>query len=258
MDALTRIVAERRADALADEQKVPLAVLKRQVQKRRPGRFTSALRESPATTIIAEIKKASPSAGLLRPDYNPVGIARSYQAAGAMAISLLTEPRHFLGSADDLKAVRAAVTLPILRKDFICTSYQVYETAALGADILLLIVAALTPDELKKLHADAIACGLDVIAEVHDEAELDLALRLECAVIGVNNRNLKTLKTDLATSERLKSAIPAGRLCISESGISTRQQIETLEGLGYDGFLIGEQLLRGADPAAELARLLGA
>lgn len=257
-DILATITAERRADALHAQRLVPLETLKRSVAPRTPGRFPAAIRANTGTVIIAEIKKASPSAGILRPDYDPVAIARSYEAAGATAISILTEPRHFLGTDADLRAVRAAVKIPILRKDFICEPYQVYETAALGADILLLIVAALTPRELRVLRAEAKACGLDVIAEVHDEAELKLALELDDVVIGVNNRNLKTLKTDVATSFRLRSNIPSDRLCISESGISERSQINELQQVGYNGFLIGEVLMRGTSPEAELKRLLDA
>jgi indole-3-glycerol phosphate synthase len=203
------------------------------------------------------MKKASPSAGLLQAAYRPVEIARRYRDAGAAAISVLTEPRHFKGSGSDLREVRRVVELPILRKDFMCDPYQVYEAAAWGADVILLIVAALERSVLEGLYREALACGLDVLVEAHTEAELDVGLGLEQAVIGVNSRDLKTLRTDLAVARGLAARIPAGRLAVAESGIRSYADVEMLAEAGYRGFLVGEALMRGGAPEAKLAQLLG-
>jgi len=212
-------------------------------------------REGPA--IIAEMKKASPSAGLLRPDYDPSGIARSYKTNGAVAISVLTEPRHFLGCEDDLRKVRAVVDLPILRKDFMCDTYQIAEAAAWGADIILIIAAMLEDDQMRRLYDCALEFGLEVLAEVHTRDELERVLPLEDAVVGVNSRNLKTLKTDLATAHELAKYIPDDRISVAESGISRRAEIEDLERAGYQAFLIGEALVSGDDPGGRLRELVG-
>jgi indole-3-glycerol phosphate synthase len=256
MDVLARIMKERRLAVLADRAAVPEPVLQAAAGKRVHHSLSDRLRMHQATAVIAEVKKASPSAGLLREPYMPAETAAGYANAGAIAISVLTEPLHFLGSGADLRSVRAAVDIPVLRKDFICDSYQILEAAAWGADVILLIAAALTSDELLSLYGDAIGLGLEVLAEVHDREELERVLPLEKALIGVNSRNLKTLKTDLGIARDLVARIPADRLRIAESGIKTRRDILDLQQHGYDGFLIGESLLRQQDPAVALQALL--
>jgi len=252
---LAAIVSERRADADAARRDVAESELRREAAAR-PRRSLGARLRGAERSVIAEVKKASPSAGLLRADYCPAGLARRYEAAGAAAISVLTEPRHFLGSESHLREVRAAVELPVLRKDFLCDPYQVWEAAAWGADAVLLIVAALDPGELGAMYRAALEAGLDVLAEAHTEADLDRALGLEQAIVGVNSRDLKTLRTDLAVALRLAARIPRGRLAVAESGIRSRDDVQALAGAGYRGFLIGETLLRDEDPGAALARLL--
>ena len=255
MDILDSIMAERRADVEVARRAVPVELLKEQASGRSYHSLIERVKAGPC--IIAETKKASPSAGLLQPDYDPAAIARAYEDAGAGGISVLTEPRHFLGDASHLRAVRATVDLPVLRKDFLCDVYQVYEAAAWGADVILLIVAALDSSTLHELHAAATELGLDVLAEAHTAAEVDIALGLEGAIVGVNSRNLKTLKTDLAVARELAARIPSECASIAESGIRTRADIEGLAALGYGGFLIGESLVGSADPGAKLRELLG-
>lgn len=256
MNILESIMAERRAAVSAASQHVSMAELQSAARGRRHHGIRDSLARNPPG-IIAEMKKASPSAGLLRPDYRPADIGALYAQHGAAGISILTEPRHFLGDGDHLRAVRASVDLPVLRKDFMCAPYQVWEAAAWGADIVLLIVAALDPVELRELHAVAGECGVDVLAESHTAAEIERALDLDEAVIGVNSRNLKTLKTDLRVAIDLAPCIPADRLCIAESGIKTRADILRLDDAGYNGFLIGEALMADGDPAGKLDTLRG-
>ncbi len=248
---------ERRRDARAAQERRPWAELERAARAPRPRRsLADRLRAGPAPGIIAELKKASPSAGCLRPDYRPADIAAAYERAGAAAISVLTEPRHFLGSDDDLRAVRRAVGLPILRKDFLSEPYQLAESAVLGADVVLLIAAGLEPDRLRLLCALAAEFGLEPLVEVHGRAELEQALALDGPILGVNSRDLATLKTDLAVARGLAPHLPAGRPCIAESGIRSRRDIADLQALGYQGFLVGETLLRAPDPGVALRALL--
>ena len=202
------------------------------------------------------MKKASPSAGLLCKDYNPADIAREYERSGAIGISVLTEPRHFLGSDDDLCQVCKAVSLPVLRKDFICDKYQVYESAVLGADVILLIAAALDSYSLKELYTVALSIGLETIIEVHTLEELDTVLPLEKGIVGVNSRNLRTLKTDLSVARELVRSIPSGRIAIAESGIRSRKDIEELQALGYKGFLVGESLMKSANFGTQLRTMI--
>lgn len=256
MDTLRRITEERRADAVAAARSLPIDVLRRQAQRRRHHSLAERLRAG-GTPVMAEAKRASPSAGLLSPDYRPAETARAYARAGAAAVSVLTEPRHFLGSSADLRAVRRAVDLPVLRKDFLSERYQVAEAAAWGADVVLLIVAALAQERMRELYSEAVALGLDVLVESHTEAELRRALELDTAVIGVNSRDLKTLKTDLAVARAMARHIPDGRLAVAESGIRDRADIETLSALGYNGFLVGEALMRARDPEEKLRELAG-
>ena len=256
MNVLESIMAERRADVAEARRLVSIEALNKLAAGREHHSLAARLRRTPGTHIIAEIKKASPSAGLLREDYLPADFARRYAEAGACGISVLTEPRHFLGNERHLCQVRRAVDLPILRKDFLCDPYQVAEAAAWGADVVLLIVAALSPPELRRLYDEALRHGLEVLAEAHTAAEVDLALGLPQAIVGVNSRDLRTLQTDLAVAKRLRAGIPRDRLAVAESGIRTRQDIEELQALGYRGFLIGEALMSATDPGERLRELL--
>lgn len=256
MNILESIMAERRAAVAQAARAVPVADLQAQAADRIHHSLVQSLSRD-GTRIISEMKKASPSAGLLRPDYRPAEIGGLYQERGAAGISILTESAHFLGRGEHVQQVRAVVDVPILRKDFMCDAYQVWEAAAWGADVILLIVAALDAAELTDLHAVAREAGLDVLVESHTAAEVELALEMDGAIIGVNSRNLKTLKTDLQVAVDLAPAMPADRLCVAESGIKTRPDIEMLLDVGYSGFLIGEALMSEGDPAAKLGELLG-
>lgn len=244
MNILDKIAAERKRAVAAAEKNVPLAQLEAAALKRKHHSLKQALLGSKGSCIIAEIKKASPSAGIIRPDFDPLRIAEEHINAGASAFSILTEPDHFLGAKEHLRTVREKYSIPILRKDFILSPYQVTETAAWGADVILLIVAMLEGPQLRDLYMRAADLRLEVLVESHSREELDLALELPEAIIGINNRNLKTLKIDLDVSRQLAEFIPAGRLCISESGISSQAEMRELASLGYYGFLIGESLLR--------------
>ncbi len=238
--------------------RVPLGVVEKTAHARRRNRgLSSILTSAEGTCIIAEMKRASPSAGDLRNEYAPADIAKRCTEAGACGLSVLTEPHWFKGSEEDLVAARAATTLPVLRKDFVVDPYQVYETAAMGADVVLLIAAVLDRSSLGHLYQCARNCALDVLVESHTEAELTMALELEDAIIGVNSRDLRTLKTDLDTARRLAAYIPKHRIAIAESGIRTRADIVGLEEAGYRGFLVGETLMRAPDPGVHLRVLLG-
>lgn len=253
---LDEIIAARRADLVEAQRTVPLAALRARPLWAAPRRgFAAALRgRRPA--VIAEVKKASPSKGVIRADFDPVAIARSYAAGGAAAISVLTEERYFQGSPAYLEAIRAAVDLPLLRKDFIVDPYQVAEARAWGADAVLLIVAALDDAALRELQAAALELGLDVLVEAHDADEVARAAAIGATLIGINNRNLRTFVTTLETAERLHGGIPADALAVAESGIETPADVARLRAAGYDVFLIGESLMRQPDPGAALRALL--
>ena len=227
-----------------------------EAQTPRPGVFTAALSRTDRFNVIAECKRRSPSRGVLRPDYDPVSIARAYTTAGAAAISVLTEPTFFDGALDHLADVREAVDTPLLRKDFIVSEYQLLEARAAGADAVLLIVAALTPPDLAQLARTAATLGLDTLVEVHSADELSIAIDSGARVIGVNNRNLRTLVVDVHASEALVSMMPKDVVAVSESGLKSSADLSRLSKLGYGAFLIGERFMTDADPGAALKQLL--
>ena len=220
--------------------------------------FAMALDRGPeALGLIAEVKKASPSAGVIAADFDPVAIAQQYEAAGAHCVSVLTDEQFFQGHLTYLARIRQAIELPCLRKDFILHDVQIHEAAVAGADAILLIVAALTPQELASLHKTAEACQLDVLVEVHTREELDIALEIEPKMIGINNRNLTTFEVDLATSEALSEEVPDGILCISESGLKTRADAQRVFNAGCNAILVGESLMRTGDIEGQARELLG-
>ncbi|MFO1059611.1 MAG: indole-3-glycerol phosphate synthase TrpC [Dongiaceae bacterium] len=259
-DVLARICADKAAEVAERKRRRPLAELESAAREAPPPRgFAARLAEAAAGGygLIAEIKKASPSKGLIRADFDPPMLARAYQAGGAACLSVLTESKYFQGADAYLVAARAAVGLPVLRKDFTLDPYQVVEARALGADAVLLILAALDDARAAELAAVAAAQGLDVLAEVHDAGELERALRLPVRMIGINNRNLKTLSVDLRTSEELAPRVPKDRLVIAESGLASEADLARLRRAGAAAFLVGESLMREADVTAATRHLLG-
>ena len=256
---LDRIVADNLEEMEARKRLFPLTHLKRMALEQPPALdFASAL-HGDHIKLIAEVKKASPSRGIIRPDFNPVEIALTYAGNGASAISVLTEARYFHGSLSYLRDIRNALgnnSLPLLRKDFIVDPYQVYESRAYGADALLLIVAILTPEKLEELTELSHHLGMSCLVEVHNEAELEIALNSGAGVIGINNRDLTTFEVDLATTERLRPLITQGQIVVSESGIKNRGDIERLRELGVDAVLTGEVLVSAPDIAARMKELL--
>jgi indole-3-glycerol phosphate synthase len=248
MSSLDELVAGAREDARRHQEEVPLDTLRDRLGGRDGARpFNEAL-VRPGLSLIAEFKRRSPSAGELRPGAGVAETVRKYERGGAAALSILTEERQFGGSLHDLRAAREASDLPILRKDFIVDPYQLYESAANGADAVLLIVAALRDEELADLYALARELDLDCLVEVHDEPELDQALAIDADVIGINNRNLGDFSVDVATTVRLLTDVPAGKTVVSESGYAQRDQLEELERIGVDAVLIGEALMRAEEP----------
>jgi indole-3-glycerol phosphate synthase len=257
-DLLATIVAATRRIVDVRQAGEPMTALAQRAASRpsREGRFQAALSDHGGYNVIAECKRRSPSRGVLREHYDPVAIATGYADAGAAAISVLTEPTFFDGSLEHLQAVSAAVDVPVLRKDFVISEYQLLEAKAAGADAVLLIVAALRPAELKVLHDHARRHGLDVLVEVHDATELAIAIDAGARIVGVNNRNLRTLQVDVHASETLIGRMPAGVLAVSESGLKTADDLQRLKALGYSAFLIGERFMAAADPGSELKNLL--
>lgn len=255
MDILDEIVALKRRDLEEAKRLVSFEELAERAKGRAPRDFEAALAR-PGVSIIAEMKKSSPSAGLLRKDYDPAAIALSYEAAGAAAISVLTEERYFQGCAGHLALVRGFVSLPLLRKDFIIDEYQVVESAAAGADAVLLIARLLTSRRLENLAGLCYKMQLTPLVEVHGEDEIEAALSSGARVIGINNRDLATLTVDIGRTLKLREMIPADRIVVSESGIRSGGDIRTLAGAGVDAFLIGERLLRKGNPGEELKKLM--
>jgi indole-3-glycerol phosphate synthase len=259
-DVLAEICAKKRAHIARAKSGLSESALLAGLAEAPPLRpFAGALERHLAEGrygLIAEIKKASPSAGLIREDFDPSSLARAYAAGGASCLSVLTDTPYFQGSDDDLRAARLQVGLPVLRKDFILDPYQILESRHIGADCVLLITAALSDSLASELAAAAAELGLDVLVEVHDEVELDSALRLDARMIGINNRNLKTLETNLSTTELLAPQVPADRIVVAESGIRRAEDLDRLAAAGARCFLIGETLMREPDVAAAARRLL--
>jgi indole-3-glycerol phosphate synthase len=256
-DVLAKIYAAKSLHLHHEMEREPYETMRElggaSIAGRRP--FLGALRERSGGAIVAEIKRASPSAGLIARDFDPVAIGRMYERSGADAISVLTESDHFLGDLEFLRAVRAATRLPLLRKDFLTVPYQVAQSAAYGADAILLIVAGLSDEQLHDMLAEARLYELDALVEIHDERDLARAVSAGASIIGVNNRNLRTMVTDLAVSEHLLPRVPDGVFAITESGMREPGDLDRLRRAGARGFLIGEALMRAPDPGALIASL---
>lgn len=261
MNILDEILAYKKTEV--EQRKILLseANIRKQISSLPDTRgFLSSINRTLAAgqaSIIAEIKKASPSKGIIRSDFHPAELARSYELGGASCLSVLTDEKYFQGHDSFLQQARNAVKLPVIRKDFIVDAYQIYESRLMGADAILLIAAALSEGELVEFYKIAIALSLDVLVEVHNESELKTVLRMGAGLIGVNNRNLKTFVTDLNTSIRLRALIPDNQVMVAESGIGTVEDINHLENNGVHVFLVGESLMREPDPCIALKHLLG-
>ena len=258
MNRLDPIVQATRDEVERRKRERPLAELEREADTRPEGRpFHEALAR-PGTSLIAEHKRRSPSAGEIREGASVTEIVRAYERGGAAALSILTEEHHFGGSLADLTEARAASDLPILRKDFTVDPYQLYEARAAGADAVLLVVGSLSMDDLARLYEEARALDLDALVEIHDEEELEAALEIDVDVIGINNRNLEDFTVDLSTTFDLLADVPAGKTVVSESGIVYREQVDELERVGVDAVLVGETLMRAANPEFACRELTGA
>jgi indole-3-glycerol phosphate synthase len=260
-DILDKIVAVKRQEVAAALTRKSLAVMRADAESRVLTRdFVGALRKKIAAgkpAVIAEIKKASPSKGVLREDFIPADIAQSYAEYGAACLSVLTDVQFFQGEVDYLKQARASCQLPVLRKDFMVDPYQIYESRSMGADCILLIAACLDDAQMKDLEAIARSLDMAVLVEVHDGAELDRALKLKTPLIGINNRNLKTFEVTLDTTLALKALVPTDRLLVTESGIQTRDDVLRLGAAGINAFLVGEAFMRAPDPGEALGTLFG-
>jgi len=257
MNYLDQIIAHKRNEVAARKSAALVSKLESLLRDAASVRDFSAALSGEAVSLIAEVKKASPSAGLIRDPFDPVSLAASYERAGARALSVLTDEKFFQGSLDDLKAVRAATTLPCLRKDFVVDEIQLLETRAAGADAALLIVAALSDSELKCLYDRAVNLGLHVLVEVHDERELDRAVALGAPIIGINNRDLTTMEVSLNTTVQLVPKIPGDRTIVSESGIKTCDDVQMLKMIGVDAVLVGESLLKQENVETAVRTLMG-
>ena len=261
-DTLARILADKYEEVRARAAATPMAEIERQAHAASPPRdFVTALCQAVAdgrVGLIAEIKRASPSGGLIRDPFEPATLAADYARAGATCLSVLTDAPYFQGSAEHLKTARAACTLPVLRKDFMVHPWQVFEARAMGADCVLLIMAALSDLQAEELEDIARSLDMAVLAEVHDRPELDRALGLQTRLIGINNRNLRSLKTDIATSEELAPLVPADRIPIAESGIRTPEDVRRMAMAGARCILVGEHLMRQPDVAAAASQLVNA
>jgi len=257
VNTLEQIVESVRQDLDEKKRLLPFAELEAQIDGSHSGRpFCEAI-ATPGVSVIAEYKRSSPSAGQIRADLEVEDVVTQYQEGGAAALSVLTEPSFFGGEIGDLKRARGSSTLPVLRKDFVVDRYQLYESVLAGADAVLLIVAALSPNSLKQLYLEAQELDLDVLVEVHSAEELDTALDIDVDVIGINNRDLTDLSVNIETTFELLAEVPTGKTIVSESGFSEREQIEELERVGVDAVLIGETLMRAAAPGEQLKVLKG-
>ncbi|UHQ20033.1 indole-3-glycerol phosphate synthase TrpC [Lysobacter sp. KIS68-7] len=258
-DVLNTILARKTVEIAERSAERPLEAVREAALAQAEARgFAQALRAKRALdlpAVIAEVKKASPSKGLIRADFDPAAIARSYEAGGAACLSVLTDVDHFQGSDAYLQQARAACALPVLRKDFTIDAYQVYEARALGADCILLIVAALDDRRMAELTVLALDLGMDVLVEVHDLDELERALQVPAPLLGINNRNLRTFDVSLDTTLALRDAVPADRILVTESGISTRADVARMRDAGVHAFLVGEALMRQRDPGTALREL---
>ncbi|MGB7814785.1 MAG: indole-3-glycerol phosphate synthase TrpC [Methylotenera sp.] len=258
-DILNKILATKRDEVAASKAKVDLEEVKKLAQNQSRARdFVAAIRNKIAAgkaAVIAEIKKASPSKGVIRADFKPAEIAKSYEAGGAACLSVLTDVQYFQGSAEYLKQARAACNLPVLRKDFMIDAYQVYEARAMGADCILLIAAAIDLTKMRELESIAHSLGMAVLVEVHNGEELELALQLETPLLGINNRNLRTFDVTLDTTLGLLARIPAGKIVVTESGIFTADDVALMRDNNVHTFLVGEAFMRQDDPGVELAKV---
>ncbi len=256
---LTQILQGKAEEVAARQHSMPLEQLEALIAKQSPPLDLASALSGDGIQLIAEIKKASPSRGVIAPDLDPVKLARAYADNGAAAISVLTEAKHFQGSLDNLVAIRGALDnrkIPLLRKDFIFTPYQIYESRAYGADSLLLIVAVLNDDQLQELLSLGHQLGMQCLVEVHNEAELERALSSQAKIIGINNRDLNTFEVDLATTLMLRPLIPSDRIVVSESGIRNREDVQRLHQCGVDAILVGEALAAAGDVAAKVKELI--
>ncbi len=255
-DVLQKICADKLSHVAARKKAVSLSELQRQIKTVEPPRGFLAALKAKKISLIAEIKKASPSGGVIRDDFNPASIAKAYENAGVACISVLTDEKYFQGKDEYIALVKNACSLPVLRKDFMLDPYQIYESRAIGADCVLLIIAALKLLEAKELEAIALELGMDVLIEAHDENELETALKLKSKLIGINNRNLKTLRVDMSTTLTLAKKIPPSHTVVCESGIKTNTDIKLMAEHGVNCFLVGESLMRQPDIETATRNLL--
>jgi indole-3-glycerol phosphate synthase len=253
---LDKIVAQKREEVKQRKQSLPLSRLKELIARREATLDLALALEDTHTRLIAEVKRASPSRGVLCPDFDPVELARKYAQGGAAAISVLTETNYFQGSLDHLVAIRQEIDLPLLRKDFIFDPYQVYESRAYGADALLLIVAILSREQLEELLSLSYDLGLNCLVEVHNEDEVERALGSQAQIIGINNRDLTTFTIDINTTHRLLPLIPRGKIVVSESGIRSRSDVAKLKGWGVNALLVGEALVTAGDVVTKVRELI--
>lgn len=252
--ALSQIIEGVLADV--ENRLVPISILEKQLDQAPVLRDAYSALSKKGLSLIAEVKRSSPSKGALATISNPVELANSYQAGGSEIISILTEERRFKGNISDLVSVRSAVSIPVLRKDFIVTEFQVYESRIIGSDLLLLIVAGLSKSQLKDYFQIATGLGMQVLVEVHDLSEVELALEIDSKIVGVNCRNLKTLEIDKTAFDLILPRLPANVLKVAESGISTRDEVEKIESLGADAILVGETLVKSGNPVHTIKELL--
>ena len=258
---LDTILAYKRDEVAARQSRISLAELQAACLNLPPARGFQAALQTPKigpVTLIAEVKKASPSAGIIREDFDPVSIACTYEEAGASCLSVLTDEKFFQGHDEYFRTIRDAVALPMIRKDFVVSTWQIYESRLLGADAVLLIAAALTPTELRQFYRLALSLGMDALVEVHTEGEMQAALDVEARLIGINSRDLNTFVTDLETVSRLAAQVPGSVTLVAESGLKTHADVQQVAGAGAKAILVGESLMRAADIGAAVRALMGA